>query len=151
MVDNIFDWVSARSLVVAIIALILSTRSHRKSNSTQQQLFEIEKQRQNDRQEQKLSAQLFTELLKKGNSYRLVLINRGYAEARNIRVMMDGMPLAEHKVAVSNDSLPDVVGANSEVSCLLGISHENVPPFKIEVKWEDDSGNDKEYRTTLTF
>lgn len=151
MVDNIPDWVSAGSLVVAIIALIVSALSHRKANSIQQQLFEIENQRQNDRQKQKLSAQLFTELHKEGNRYRLVLINQGYAEARNIRVMMDGKPLSEHKVAVSNDRLPDLVGANSEVSCLLRITLESGPPFNIEVKWDDDSGNDKEYRTILTF
>ncbi len=151
MAGNISDWVSAGSLVVAIIALIFSTLSHRKANSIQQQLFEIEQQRQNDRQKQRLSAQLFTELRKKENSYRLVLINQGNAEARNVRIMMDGKPLVEHTVSISNDILPDVVGAKSETSCLLGIHMGNGPPFNIEVKWDDDSGNDKKYRTTLTF
>lgn len=151
MASSASEWISAGSLVVAIIALIVSVLSNRKANATQERLVEIEEQREKDRQAQRLSAQLRAELRKKGNSYRLVIINQGDAEARNVRVMMDGKPLSEHNVAVSNDRLPDVVGANAEVSCLLAITQGNAPPFDIEIKWDDDSGNDKEYRTTLTF
>lgn len=151
MVDDVSAWISAGSLVVAIIALITSVFASRKANATQQRLVEIEEQREEDRQKQKLSAELRAELRKKGNSYRLVIINEGDATARNVRVMMGGKPLSEHAVSGSNDGLPDVVGAHSEVSCLLAISMGNAPPFKVEVKWDDDSGNDREYRTTLTF
>ena len=80
-----------------------------------------------------------------------MITNHGDAEARNVRVIMDGKPLEEHKTAVSNDHMPELVGSNSEISCLLAINMGNAPPFNVEIKWDDDSGIDKEYRTTLTF
>lgn len=145
------DLISAGSLFVAVIALIVGMLANRKANVTQLRLVEIEERREKDRQTQKNSAQLCAELRKMEKNYRLVLINQGNAEARNVRVMMDGIPLMKHKATFSNKRLPDMVGAKSEVSCILAISMESAPPFKIEVKWEDDSGNDREYRTTLTF
>lgn len=151
MVSDFSDLIAAGSLVVAIIALIVSIFTNQKTNANQKRLIEIEEQREQKRQDKKISAQLRPELRRDGKSERLVITNHGDAEARNVRVIMDGNPLAEHKTAVSNDHMPELVGANSEISCLLAISQGNAPPFNIEIKWDDNSDNDKEYRTTLTF
>lgn len=134
--------ISAGSLLVAIIALVVSIVANKKTNAARQRLVEIEEQREKVRQKQMLSAQLHAELRKTGSS-RLAIINKGYAEARNLRVTVDGRLLLKQ--------LPDVVGANSEVSCPWGIYFGCSPHVKIELKWDDDSGNDREYRTTLTF
>jgi hypothetical protein len=151
MAGNASDWISAGSLVVAISALVVSVFANRKANANQQRLVEIEEQRENDRQIQKLSAQLRPELRRTGKGERLVIINQGNAEARNVRVTMDGKPLSEHKASVSNDRLPDMVGANSEISCLLALAMGCTPPFDVDVTWDDDSGDGKRYKTTLTF
>lgn len=99
-----------------------------------------------------LRAELRPELRQTGRgSDRLYLVNHGMAEARNIRVKLDGVPLAEHRAAVRGDSLPSLVGPGGEISCLLGTNLQCAPPFQIEVQWDDDSGSDRTYRTTLTF
>lgn len=47
--------------------------------------------------------------------------------------------------------IPTLIGANSEVSCLLVITLDSPPPsYEIEIRW-DDSGMDRVYRGTLTF
>lgn len=151
MAGNTPDWASISSLIVSLFALWVSYKANLKANANQQRLVEIEEQREKDRQIQKLSAQLCPELRKNGNNYRLVIVNHGNAEARNIKVTMDGKPLSEHKAAVSNDLLPDMVGANSEISCLLALAMGCTPPFDVDVAWNDDSGDGKKYKTTLTF
>jgi len=151
MGSDFSDLIAAGSLIVAIIALIFSIVSNQKAIANQKQLVKIEEQREQERQNKKFSAQLRPELRRDGKSKRLVIKNHGDTEARNVRVIMDGKPLAEHKTSLSNDHMPELVGAHSEISCLLAISMDNAPPFDIEIKWDDDSGNNKEYRTTLTF
>lgn len=148
---NIAVWISAGSLIVAIIALTLKISAYRKANAKERRMAEVEEQREKERLAQKLSAKLRPELRKNGNNYRLVIVNHGDAEARNIKVIMDSNPLSEHKAAVSNDLLPDMVGANSEISCLLALAMRRTPPFDVDVTWNDDSGDGKKYKTTLTF
>jgi hypothetical protein len=99
-----------------------------------------------------LQAQLQPELRETGRgSERLFLVNHGMGEARNIRVKLDGVPLAKHCAAVRGDSMPSLVGPGGEISCLLGTDLQCAPPFEIEVCWEDDFGKDRTYRTTLTY
>jgi hypothetical protein len=151
MASNFSNLIAAGSLIVAIIALIFSIVSNQKAIANQKRLVEIEEQREQERQNQKSSAQLRPELRRVEKSKRLVIKNYGDAEARNVRIIMDGKPLAEHKTSLSNVHMPELVGAYSEISCVLAINKDNAPPFNIEIKWDDNSGNDKEYRTMLTF
>lgn len=148
---TISDWISAVALAVAIVALTVKILAYRKANAKERRVAEIEDQREKERQAQKLSAQLRPELRKNGNNYRLVIVNNGDAEARNVRITMDGKPLSEHKASVQDDRLPEMVGANSEISCLLALAMGCTPPFDVEVAWDDDSGDGKKYKTTLTF
>lgn len=144
--------IAAGSLVVSVIALVLSLRAHREANVAQRRIVEIEEQREQEKRLNFRQAGLQPELRKTGQgSYRLYLVNGGMAEARKVRVTLDGKPLAEHGAAVRGDSMPLRVGPGAEVSCLLGISLDCAPPFEVEVQWDDDSGTGRTYRTTLTF
>lgn len=143
---------AACSLLVSIIALGLSYRAQREANAAQRQMLAIEQERERERQMHRREALLQAQLraVSRG-SYRLYLVNRGEAEARNVRIRLDGRPISEHCAAVQGETLPYRVGPDSEVSCLMGISHDCSPPFDLEVLWDDDSGSDRAYRTTLTL
>ena len=143
--------IGAGSLCVAVVALVKSSRAQHKASAAQQRIVEIAEQRERDRRSQAFQAILHPELRSTAkHTYRLYLVNHGAAEARNIRIEMDGRPLLEHPAAVSNDPMPDFVGPHSEISCLLGLHMGCSPPFRIGITWADDSGQDRTYDTALT-
>lgn len=143
--------ISALSLFVSVIAVWKSSRAQREANDTQKRVVEIEEQRDRERRERACQADLRPQLRRSDELWRLYLINRGQAEARNVRVTLDGEPLHEHPVGTMG-GMPTQVGPNSEVSCVLifGLGIPG-PPFSIEIKWDDDFGTDRTYRGTLTF
>jgi len=153
--SNFVSWgsllVSFCSLVVSIIALWKSSRAQDEANELQRKLVCIEEQREYDRKAELLQANLYAELIKINRSYRLCLVNSGKAEARNIRIKLDGVPLDNHCAAVKGISIPSYIGPNSEVSFPLAISLDCSPPFEIEVKWDDDYSQDRVYKNTLMF
>ncbi len=139
------------SMVVSIIAILKSNKAQEEANAAQRRIVEIEQHRELDRRLDSLRAKLRPELRKNGpTSYRFYLVNNGLAEARNIRIKMDGRPMAEHP-AGRFEKMPSIVGPSSEISSIIGITLACKPPFDLEIWWDDDSGTDRTYRTTLTF
>lgn len=144
--------ISALSFLVAVIALVRSGRAQREANAAQRRIVEIEEQREQARKDASSEAKLRPELRKSGrHSYRLYLVNHGPVEARNIQVEIDDVPLAQHPAAVGNDLMPNLVGPEGEIGCLLGLHMGCTPPFKIEIIWDDSSGNGRSYCSTLTW
>lgn len=142
--------VSALSLLVAAVALLKSDRAQRDANAAQRRIVEIEEQRERDRQTESIQARLRAEIREVGhNSWRLYLTNYGAGEAQNVRVEMDDKLLAEHPAAL--ESMPEFLGAESEISCLLRLCSDCSPPFRIKITWDDASGNDRTYSSTLTW
>lgn len=140
------------ALTVSIVAMVKSLRAQREANAAQRRIVEIEERRELQKRVDSLQAKLQAVFKDLGDgSQRLYLVNRGAAEARNVRVKLDGTLLKEHCAGVRGDPMPSLVGPGAEVSCLLGISHQCPPPFQCEVLWDDDSGVDLTYRTTLTW
>lgn len=140
------------SLIVSIIALIKSLRAQREANGVQRRVVEIEERREQERRLALRQAQLRPELKKTGSgSYRFCLTNHGMAEARNVQVALDGVRLSDHRTAIRGNELPSLVGPGAEVGCILLISMDCTPPFQVDVRWDDDSGVGRSYRTTLTF
>jgi heme exporter protein D len=137
--------IAVGSLIVAIVALVVSSR-------TQKKLVQIEEQREADRLEKSKAAELSAEIRPTSRgSDRLFITNSGECEARNVEVRIGNKPLAEHPAAVKGEEIPKLIGPGSSVSCLLAFSFGCGPPFELEITWDDDSGKGKHYRTTLTW
>ncbi len=144
--------IAGGSLVVAIVALRRSARAAAEANAAQRRLVAIEEARESERRTQSQRALLRPSLRKTGKSdYRLCVSNAGASAARDLRIMLDGKPLAEHDAAVTGDTLPDLVGPHSEVTCLLALHMQCAPPFQIELAWKDDSEQPGSFKGTLTF
>ncbi|MGB9879339.1 MAG: hypothetical protein ACPLRM_01130 [Anaerolineae bacterium] len=144
--------VGGLSLIVSGIAMMGSWKAQREATTAQKRIVEIEEQREKEKVVSSQQALLHPELRETGTgSYRLYLVNSGKAEARNVQVKLDGVPLKDHHAAVKGDVMPTLIGPNAEVSCLLAISTRCAPPFEIEVLWDDDSGKDHIYRGILSF
>lgn len=144
--------IAAGSLVVAILALRRSDNAQREANEVQLRLVELEEQREAERKSRESKAMLVPSLRKTDKSnYRLQIVNDGMAEARDVRVLLDGTPSSKHCSAVGGETIPPIVGPGSTVSCLLGIHMQCAPPFNIEISWEDDSGDSGSFKGVLTF
>jgi len=154
-VNNFFSWgnllISFCSLVISFIALRRSIHAQNEANAIQKKLVFIEEQREYDRKTRTLQARLCAELRKKIKGYWLYLINFGEAEAHNVRIKLDGIPLINHPAAVQGMHIPSFIGPNSEVGCPLSITQDCYPPFEVEIKWDDNYSKDRIYRSTLTF
>ena len=140
------------ALVASLWATVVSRRANARSHGIQARLLRIEEQRETDRLGQTRRAALRAEMPQnERGSWRLYVTNDGLAEARNVRVTMDGKPFTEHGAFVEGDEIGNVIGPGGENSCSLAIDRRCSPPFDLELNWEDDSGTPGRYRTTLTF
>jgi hypothetical protein len=144
--------IAGLALLVSIVAILVSIHANRQANATQRRLVEIEEGRDRERVAAGRRADLRAEIREFGlHSERLYVINEGSAAAHDVADFLDGVALAEHDAAVANDPLSTVIGPRSEASCLLMTTLSCATPFDIRITWQDDSGEPREYRSTLTF
>lgn len=153
--SQVITWIiSGLSLVVAVIALIISWR-------TQKRQVEIEEAREQDRLTEKNKANLTAKFTKEESSrsrtsriYRkcyLVVENKGLSEARNIKLVLDNKPVMEHPGILKTQDEVKEVGPKSNFHYELAVTGGPKVPSKVEITWEDDSGEPGEYSTTLTL
>ena len=111
----------------------------------------MEEHREKDRINEK-NAAILTASLVHGKNRQIIVINRGSSPAKNLTVILDDMPLADHPIAVKGDAFPCLVGANSEVAIMVAISTGTLqPPYRIVLTWDDDARNGNKYEHDLTF
>jgi hypothetical protein len=143
--------IAGLALLASIAALWLGARANRQANATQRRLLEIEEQRDKERRADATRANLRAELRDLGDyDRRLYIINDGFAAARDVEITLEGVPLGECEIAYQG-SPGTVIGPRTEASCPLAIHDGCQPPFEILITWQDDSGEPREYRSTLTF
>lgn len=144
--------ISGIALLVAIISFWKSDRAQYEANSAQRRLVEIEERREQDRLIRNRQAELTASISNadKG-SLKIHIRNSGETEARNIQILLDEIPLLEHPAAPKGQSLPNVIGPNSEISFYLALAFGSPTPSGVMIAWDDDSGARRLYRTTLTF
>ncbi len=156
MWDDVAAWISAiialAALGVAIVALVKSNRAQAAGLTLQRRMVVIEEERDQASAARSKQAILSARSAKTDRGgVRLVVRNDGHAEARNLRVELDGKPMSEHPTLVKGNDLCGVIGPRSEVSAVLGVHFGCSPPFDLAIVWDDDSGVARTYRTTLTW
>lgn len=149
------------SLIVSIIAVIISGIAVYISWRTQNRLVDIEDAREKDRLAEKQKANLtaiikMEELRRSGTSRiirkcYLVVENKGLNEARNIKIVLDDTPLMEHPGILNTQSEIKQVGPESSFRYELAVTGGSNVPSRAEITWEDDSGEPGKYSTTLTL
>jgi len=163
---NMSDIISLISVVVAAVALLNSWRAGRQAHKAtreanelvkqqvalQDRLAQIEQSREHARLMQTLQAALRAELRQTGqSSWRLFVLNTGSSPARNVTIMLDGKPLLEHDAVPRGEQEANLIGPESDVSYCIAPGSDCSPPFELEATWDDDSGQQGQYGTTLTF
>jgi len=117
-----------------------------------ERLTQIEQSREQARVMQSLQAVLRAELRKSpGGTWRLFVVNTGQGTARNVTITLGGKPLLEHDAVPRGEEEIKTIGPESEISYVMGLTSDCRPPFEFEATWDDDSGQQGRYATTLTF
>jgi len=154
------------SACIAGLALVQSWRAGREASKAtreandlikrqvvlQDRLTQIEQSREHAKLMQSLQAVLRAELRKTDrSSWRLFVANTGQGTARNVAITLDGKPLLEHDAVPRGEQETKMIGPESEISYCMAICSGCCPPFDLEATWDDDSGQQGRYGTTLTF
>ncbi len=139
------------AFAIAILSLGVSALAFLNSRKA----IKIEEARERDRIAQSGKANLVARLSNYDdyNGGALIVENLGSSSANNIKVEMDKRPISKHPDFRRDFKEVKYVGANSSFSYKFGgmFLWKSKPPFKIEITWEDDSGEPGNYRTTLTM
>ena len=158
--------IAVASVCVAWLALVQSWRASRKAAKAtaeandlikqqvalQDRLTQIEQSREHAKLMQSLQAVIRAVLTKTDrSSWRLFVTNTGQGTARNVTITLDGKPLLEHDAIPRGEQQAKTIGPESEISYCMAICRGSSPPFELEATWDDDSGQQGSYGTTLTF
>ena len=170
---TVSDIIASVSVLIAGLALWRSWRAGRAAskatrdaNELQERMVALEEAREKDRLTAKgtaiLTAKIIAEQIAQRRSGRidrhlLRVENTGAATAREVTILLDGKPVMEHP-AVSSPAVQHVnteeirvVGPGSHFHYVLALHQNLCPPFEFEATWDDDSGQQGRYATTLTF
>jgi len=160
------DVIAIAAAFIAGLALMQSWRASREAAKAtreandlikqqvalQDRLTQIEQSREHAKLIQSLQAVIRAVLRKTDRgSWRLFVLNTGQGTARNVTITLDDKPLLEHHAVPRGEQEAKTIGPESDVSYCMAISSGCHPPFEFEATWDDDSGQQGRYGTTLTF
>jgi hypothetical protein len=148
---------SALALIVSIVAIILSWRATSRQNELaaaqtrlQGELVRIEGARHEQEQLSRSRASLTADLWRTAHEGTLDVTNHG-AEARKVRITVDGQPLAEHLHFKSGFHSVGTIGPGVTVSFHMLTFDGMDTVFKVALQWEDASGIPGEWKSDLTL
>jgi hypothetical protein len=163
---SISDVVAIVSTCIAGFALVWSWQVGRQTATTtreandlarqqlvlQDRLAKIEQSREHAQLIQALQAMLRCSLERTDRGgWRLVVTNTGRGTAHNVAITIDDKPVLEHPAVPQGQDEATVIGPNSEISYIMALHMSCHPPFKLAATWDDESGVQGRYATTLTF
>lgn len=135
--SNVALWISVVLALIAGLSLLVSCS-----------VYKIEKARRSEER----AASLISYFYFDGQRRTLRIENKGNAEARNIRVFLDGQPLEQHHCWVQNqpNKITTLCGQGFG-DYILALSSSKPFPEIAEIHWEDDVRKDNVSRSSLTI
>jgi len=165
MMNELVEWfgradkTALAAFVLSLAACIGSAVAWRKSHNVQKRQVAMEEKRERDRLIEKKKARLLAEIVREdvvrgthaGTAHRLSITNKGQAEARDIKLTIDGKPILEHP-AIPHRVLQEfhILGPGSSAQFPVAVTRATHLPWQVEVDWTDDSGEPGHYRTIVT-
>lgn len=153
--DQARDGIVTAANIIAVLALVVSgiaiwraEASQRRADRFQTRLVVIEEAREDDRVIEKQRAQLVGRLIRDrvdgSLSERLAIEDRGSAQAREIQILLDGVPLPEHEAFLfKDDPVHSKLGPHTPYEYRLGTHMGMEDPKRLTIIWEDDAGGGK--------
>jgi len=164
--NRVLEWLNNHAYLAFFVsagAMVLTAILGIYSISIKKRLLKIEQEREREKQIQKEKAELCAKIeedtilgrsgQKKSFVYKLLICNKGYADGRNVKVMLDGEPLSEHPdISDRAEEISDIK-AKSEVSYLLNWQKSarllSSKRLRVNITWKDGLGT-QEWEQVLT-
>jgi hypothetical protein len=77
----------------------------------------------------------------------LRITNKGLADARDTKVILDDRPLMEYTEIPKNQKEIKHIGRENHIDYILGYGLNVKKPTSISITWSDDSGEPRSWRT----
>lgn len=156
---EVSDWISIASLIISVVFGLrtiyiewIQRKQKKRLDNQEEQINAITLKRFNEENEAKKKAEIHCSILPTGQTYKLIISNKGKCAARNIRMYLPDISQddAGIKILVQQDCYPELdSGEHYSVGMSLFIGH--VPSVKIKFTWDDDFGNSREREQILSL
>lgn len=150
---GLVQWiVSIIALALSAFSIVLGWRSTRRDADIQSRLLKIEEERQEAEQRDSQSAKLRAYIEKTGrHDYRLIVENHGAGTARQVRTVIDDVPVSEHEAIIDGSDEIRSIGPQSDIGFIASLTMGGKnPPWNVRLQWRDDSGRQGAYESTVT-
>ncbi len=160
MIGTVTTAISIAALLLSAIAIGASIWAHSRTHMLQKRILRLEEEREEDRLIEKGKAHLTAriekeEILRSGSSriYRkdyLVVDNKGMSEASNIEVLLKDQALSGNPLLHAVEQEVSHIGPQSSFRYEFAKGFRRELPLRVQINWQDDSGELGKYQTTLT-
>lgn len=146
----ISDIIAFFALILTAFSLYKSVQSNHKSNLIQQRVLGIEEAREIERINQSLKAEkadLVAEIVE-DRAY-LKITNLGLAEAREVKVLINGKPVLDHLKV--NEHFPQSTSVPPSLHIKYYLrKNQSIDTQEVYISWKDNDGNNFS-KNTLHF
>ena len=147
MVESIL---SLAALLVAIGSAVATWRLSRRQTFLQERLLSFESVRERDRKLDQRRAVLRASIDRSApNRPKLFIGNEGQAEARAVRVRINGKPLSEADHVAGRGNAVTIIGAGAGAHYFVRTGFGLDPLIHVELNWEDDSSTPGSWQSQL--
>ena len=112
-------------------------------------MLALETAREESRLKQARSADVKAAVQKVGREFRLVVANEGPVSAKNLRVLLDGKPLLEHRLILRGENEITMLGPGVQASYILAVTMGSAGLLNVKILWDDESGEPRQWESQL--
>lgn len=134
---------------LSAIAIIISLWFAIRQSKWQARLLHLEEAEEQRRSTASQSAKLRAVLDRTGKSPALLVMNDGAAEARDISIKIDGIPIAQHHNVLSGEQEVRQLGPGGSARYWLALISGTPPLIQVEIGWADGAGEAQRWRSDL--
>ena len=136
---------------LSAIAIIISLWFAIRQSKWQARLLHLEEAEEQRRSTASQSAKLRAVLDRIGKSPALLVMNDGAAEARDISIKIDGIPIAQHHNVLSGGQEVRQLGPGGSARYMLALISGTPPLIQVEIGWADGAGEAQRWRSDLSL
>jgi len=118
-----------------------------KSHKVAKCQLEIEESRRSDEKAAFLTCQFHND----GKRRVLRITNKGNGQARDIKLLLDGIAVAEHPCWVSGQNEISIISGQNHADYLLSLTMSSPIPKEAQIYWDDDIKNGNVNKGALTL
>lgn len=146
--------VAAISMVIALVALVVSWRVARRQTAIQERVAAIEEARRVEEVEARTRARVTVDVVHeqrdaRRRDSRLVLHNEGPALARDVEVEVEEGPQVPSVIGL--EALPVDLQPGQQRRFIVAVGVKDATTFRVSVRWTDEAGGHEEPFTLSTM